>query len=660
MKGKSLILAAVLLAGAALLFTACNKQNNGTGLYVFVTDENGITVVDKEGNPVTEEWKTSVVYATDENGETYTNANGEKVTVKQTRPVLTSIVERTRFAFDEDGKVITNKDGSYATEVQTVAVTKNVTNKDGSNVTQKVTDKDGNNVTQKVTNKDGSNVTEKVTNAAGESATQIVTEVVTENVTEVQTEKVTIVVELTMENQQTHFQTYPKNTTEKTTSIYENPDYTQPETTKENSNKITLPSTLPVAARQNWLKGFGGSQDDRYRKVLAVNSNSFVALGMTYSINGEFEAFSQTGFYTVLTKFDTDGNVIWHCPIGSSGFTRMHDFAILSDGSFICVGESNATDLGFENSEKTYRAVMVKVSADGNVQWYKTFGNIAAEYFTAVSATPDGGYVAGGKFVTDAKEGDSFMDLKTNALTAKFNFQGENEWTAVFGGSGNDWVNALATDANGNVYSACHTNSKDGDAKGSDGSTDVAIVKYAPDGSKLWSKFVKGSKTEEVEDIYADETGCVFVGRYASTDGVFTLNRGSYDAYMARCSADGNLDWVRTYGGLKGERFYSVVPTSFGYAVTGISYSSNRDLKDIGNLGGYDAFIMSIDKAGKIEHVKSLSGTGNDGCYDICRLSGDTYIAVGETYKNDHQFANISPVAADKNSTAFVGKYKIN
>lgn len=643
MKGKSLILAAVLLAGAALLFTACNKQNTGTGEYVFVTDKNGVTVVDKDGNPVTEEWKTSVIYATDANGETYTDSNGEKVTVKQTVPVVTQVIDHTIFVFDDEGNALTKADGSYETEVQTVTRVQNVTNKDGQNATQAVT------------NEEGSNVTETVTNAAGETETQVVTEVVTEVITET----VTRVVELNPNEKDTRHQTYPKNTTEKTTSIYDNPEYKPTETKPEKPNKVTLPSTLKLAARQDWLKGFGGSLDDRYRKVLAVDSNSFAALALTYSTNGTFEAFAKKGFYTVLTKFDADGNAIWNCPIGSTGFTRMNDFAILSDGSFICVGESNATDLGFENADESYRALMVKVSADGNIQWYKTFGKVVAEYFTSVAATPDGGYVAGGKFVTDAKEGDTILNFKTNALTAKFSSEGDVEWTAVFGGSGNDWVNAIAADAEGNVYSACQTNSKDGDAAASNGSTDVFVVKYGFDGTQLWSALLEGSKTEEVEDIYADDYGCVFVGRYASADGAFTVNRGSYDAYMAHCTSEGSVDWVRTYGGFKGERFYSVIPTSFGYAVTGVSYSDNRDFKDIGNLGGYDSFIMSIDTAGNIEDIKSLSGTGNDGCYDICHLSGDTYIAVGETYKTDNQFVSISPSAGDKNSTAFIGRYRI-
>ena len=121
MKGKALIPVAILLVAAALLFTACNKQNDGhTGINVFVTDENGCTVLGPDGEPLTEEWITSVVYATDENGETYTNANGEKVTVKQTRPVVTSVVYHTYPLRDENGELVTDKNGETTMVNQTV------------------------------------------------------------------------------------------------------------------------------------------------------------------------------------------------------------------------------------------------------------------------------------------------------------------------------------------------------------------------------------------------------------------------------------------------------------------------------------------------------------------------------------------------------------
>ena len=105
MKGKSLVAIAVILTLAALIFAACNKQNpDGTGLYVYVTDGNGNTVLDANGQPKTEEWKTSVVYATNADGETYTNSSGEKVTVKQTRPVVTVYVEESYAVLDSNGE----------------------------------------------------------------------------------------------------------------------------------------------------------------------------------------------------------------------------------------------------------------------------------------------------------------------------------------------------------------------------------------------------------------------------------------------------------------------------------------------------------------------------------------------------------------------------
>lgn len=633
MKGKALIPVAILLVAAALLFTACNKQNEGgTGINVFVTDQNGCTILGEDGQPLTEEWVTSVVYATDENGETYTNANGEKVTVKQTRPVVTSVVYHTYPLRDENGVLVTDKNGETTMVNQTVVFTDNVTDKDGNNVTQAVTDKDGNNVTEE----------------SGEIVTEIVTEKRTENVTHT--------VEITLEHQVTKHNTTKKSSETKTTSVLENPAYRT--TTEKDKTPITLPEQGKTAATLDWLKGIGGKKNDKFVKVLSLGSNSFVALGNTESTDGSFEELTQTGFYSFITKYDSDGKVIWTCPIGSSGHTRMYDFAQLSDGSFIAVGESKATDLGFENPDKAYLSVIVKISADGNVLWYKHVGGTATDYFVAVTATPDGGFAAGGKFLST--DGD-FADLKlqgTDAVIAKFAADGTVQWADKIGGTANETLRGIASDESGNLYVACHSNSKEF-IKLSTTSQNVVIAKYSPSGTQLWTNILEGSKTEEVNDIYADGTGCIIVGRYASSDGAFTVNRGNYDAYIARYTSDGQLDWLNTYGGLKNDNINSLTATSFGYAAVGFTASDNRDFADIGNKGGTDGFILSINSSGEIEHVKSVAGTGSDACNDICALDSKTFIIVGETYATDGDLANVTPAAKKNNGTAFVGRYKI-
>ena len=210
-------------------------------------------------------------------------------------------------------------------------------------------------------------------------------------------------------------------------------------------------------------------------------------------------------------------------------------------------------------------------------------------------------------------------------------------------GSGADAVNSIASDANGNIYGACQIMSTDGDGKGNHGSSDIGIIKFSASGSKQWVRMIGGSKSDVVNDIYAGASGCVFAGTYASKDGDFTLNRGAKDAFIGFCDTEGNVKWLRTFGGLKNDTFNAIAPTEFGYAAVGITNSENRDLADIGNKGESDGFVMSINSAGNVEHVKSLGGSKNDNASAICRLDSRTYIVTGETYSNDKDFSTFTP-----------------
>ncbi len=610
MKGKSIFIVAAIIVAATLLFAACNKQNDGhTGLHVFVTDENGNTVLDENGEPKTEEWITEIVYATDENGETYTNANGEKVTVKQTRPAFTVVYEETQFKI-ENGRPVTDVNGDYVYVPVTKVVYKEVTDKNGNRVTAVVTDKNGNDVTAQ----NGKPVTEVVT--------------------EKHTEKVTYYVEVTLDGQQTRYNVNNKVTQPKTTSIYDNPLYTDRETKKPTNAGQTTQKVDKHLASVSWADTVDGSENDAFAKVIPAGANAFIAVGRTESKDGVFSTFTQSGLYSFIGKYNSDGTAIWTCPIGSTGHTRIHDIALLKDGSIIAVGESTATDLGF-TPDATYEAVIAKISSSGKLLWIKNYGGSATEYFKCVTATPDGGFAAAGRF--RATDGD-FASLSLSSLTpvfVKFDANGNIKWFNSFKGSGADAVNSIAADANGNIYGACQVVSTDLDGNGNHGSADVGIIKFSSTGSKLWVKMIGGSKSDIVNDIYAGASGCVFAGSYTSADGDFTLNRGGKDAFIGFCDTQGNVKWIRTFGGFKNDTFNAVVSTQFGYAAAGDTNSDNRDFASVGNKGESDGFIMSVNSAGTVEHVKSVAGSGNDAIIDICKLDSKTYIFVGETYSKD-------------------------
>lgn len=614
MKAKSILIIATAVTLATLLFAACNKQNEHTGLHVFVTDEHGNTVLDANGVPKTEEWKTSIVYATDENGETYTNANGDKVTVKQTRPSITQIIEVTDFSVGEDGKPVKGADGKYIYAPVTKVVNVEVTDKNGNRVTQQVIDENG----------------EPILNANGQPASEVVTETVTE--------KVTNYIELTPDGTQKYYNVSEKTTKTKTTSIYDNPLYTEGKTKKPTKPAQTAPKAEKHVASNSWLQNLDASDNDTFADVEAIDSDSYVVLGNTESTDGIFEAFSQSGYYSFVAEYNKNGDQIWICPIGTKGHTKIHDIAVLNDGSIIAVGETNATDLGVK-IDSTFEAIIAKVSPDGSLLWVKNYGGSATEYFKCVTETPDGGFVAAGRF--KAADG-TFASLGLNTLTpvfAKFDANGNVIWYDAFKGSGADAVNAIASDAEGNIYGACQIVSSDLDGKGNHGGTDIGIIKFSADGAKLWTRMIGGSKSDVVNDIYAGASGCIFAGSYTSNDGDFTLNRGGKDAFIGFCDVDGNVKWLRTFGGIGSDTFNQVISTGFGYACAGLSNSANRDLATIGNQGEFDGFIMSVNTAGNLEHVKSFAGSANDSLNGICRLDSKTYIAVGETYSKDKDFS---------------------
>ncbi len=629
MKKKSILIVAAAIIAVTLLFAACNKQDGHTGLHVYVTDKDGNTVLDENGEPLTEEWITEIVYATDENGETYTNANGDKVTVKQTRPAITQIIEVTDFSIGEDGKPAKDENGNYIYVPKTTVIYKEVTDKNGNRVTQLVTDKNG----QSVTGENGKNKTEVVT--------------------EKYTEKVTNYIQLTPDGQVTAYNNVITPSKPKTTSIYDNPLYTDRETKKTTKPSSTTNESKNLASN-SWITNLDASANDTFSDVEKINANSYVVLGNTESTDGAFASFSQTGYYSFVAKYNKSGERSWICPIGSSGHTKIHDIAVLKDGSIIAVGESNATTLGF-TPDANFEAIVAKISADGKLLWIKNYGGSQTEYFSCVTATPDGGFVAAGRFC--ATDG-SFASLNLTSLTpvfVKFDSNGAVKWFDSFDGSGADAVNAIAADASGNIYGACQIVSTDLDGKGNRGSADIGIIKFSPSGSKLWVKMIGGSKSDIVNSIYAGASGCVFAGSYTSNDGDFTLNRGSKDAFIAHCDTDGNLKWIRTFGGIGSDTFNEVVPTEFGYACAGLSNSANRDLASIGNQGEYDGFIMSVNFAGNLKHVKSFAGSANDSVNAMCRLDSKTYIAVGETYSKDKDFKNF----ATKGCGAVLGMYYI-
>jgi putative cell wall-binding protein len=117
----------------------------------------------------------------------------------------------------------------------------------------------------------------------------------------------------------------------------------------------------------------------------------------------------------------------------------------------------------------------------------------------------------------------------------------------------------------------------------------------ATDGPGLeWIKNYGGSDGDYFFSLVQTlDGGFAAVGESSSSNDDLSGNKGNSDFIIARFDANGNIHWIKNYGGSNGDHFESLVHTSDGgFAAAGWSYSSNGDLFD--NKGGADFIIAKF------------------------------------------------------------------
>jgi hypothetical protein len=129
-------------------------------------------------------------------------------------------------------------------------------------------------------------------------------------------------------------------------------------------------------------------------------------------------------------------------------------------------------------------------------------------------------------------------------------------WLNSIGSSGDDNMNASATDAAGNFYiTGMVSYSLDFDPSPAqytlNASTQAYVAKYSPTGALLWAKVFSGAYTGEGRAIGVDGSGNVYVaGKYNFGDinldpgaSNFTLAPQSNAMFVAKYSSSGSFIW---------------------------------------------------------------------------------------------------------------------
>lgn len=145
---------------------------------------------------------------------------------------------------------------------------------------------------------------------------------------------------------------------------------------------------------------------------------------------------------------------------------------------------------------------------------------------------------------TLSKEGE------TDIFFAKYNPEGEVVWAKSFGGSHADGGIGISGDADGNVYLAAYFNSDIVFIGGLEAmnagmeSTDFFLAKFDGDGNEIWVQSGGGTGNDSVLDLITDADGNSYLTGYFFSStmkvGSITLNNsGNTDIFVVKYNNEG-------------------------------------------------------------------------------------------------------------------------
>jgi hypothetical protein len=275
-----------------------------------------------------------------------------------------------------------------------------------------------------------------------------------------------------------------------------------------------------------WDKTLGGNSYDDYPTAIQTTDGGFLIGGTSSSVISGNKTENYVGFepfvsepnedYWVI-KLNASGVIEWQNTIGGNSSEALRDMLNTPDGGYLLGGISYSMASGdkTEGSRGFSDYWVVKLDNLGNVSWDKTIGGERPENLNALEITNDGYLVAGTS--SSPISGD-----KTVAPLAagyedfwiqKLDFFGNLLWQKVIGGLGNDFLEDVVIDNNGDFLlgGSSNSNISYNKTENSRGLDDFWVVKIDNAGTVLWDKTIGGSQYDGVTSLAYNHNDDSFV-----------------------------------------------------------------------------------------------------------------------------------------------------
>ena len=265
-----------------------------------------------------------------------------------------------------------------------------------------------------------------------------------------------------------------------------------------------------------WQNAYNGTGNglplaDSANSVRQTTDGGYIVAGGT----GRLSAEGGSAFWAL--KLDASGGVRWQKAYGGAGEESV-DTSVLEtgDGGYVLAGTTSSFGLGAWDGD----VWLVKLDAEGNLVWQKTYGGTKGEIAFASALATDGGFIIA---ASTSSFGASF-----EAWLLRLDFSGNIVWQRTYRGADEIKASSIIASADGNYILVGTTRSA--------ATTDHfgLVMKLDASGNILWQK------------RYGAESGLVFdSARPASGGGLivsgynYLNNTGIRSGWVLLLDADG-------------------------------------------------------------------------------------------------------------------------
>ncbi len=265
--------------------------------------------------------------------------------------------------------------------------------------------------------------------------------------------------------------------------------------------KIRLPVKEVLLAQVSgtgtleWTKKLGGTGNDRAWSVVPTTDSRLVFAGYTFSTDGVV-AGNHGGSDMWVGKCDLSGNLLWQKCLGGTANDTAYSVTQLADGNYLVAGVTSSVNGDVTSNAGNADAWVVKLDANGNVVWQKTYGSTGYDQFKKVQPTADGGFIAVGCVGSSGTHG------LADVWVVKCDNNGAIQWQKNYGGGSNDVGADIKPVPGGGYLVNCTTGSHDGDVRETIGGFhDQWVIKILDNGVIEWTKVITTPKDDAATAI---------------------------------------------------------------------------------------------------------------------------------------------------------------